>query len=71
MSILMAEFNELVRMVSKEIAERDAEIGRLKSALQEACDLLHHCLEWDDGGERSYEAICSFVNKHDKHIAGG
>ncbi len=31
--------------------------------LKEACDLLHSCLEWDNGGERSYDKIVEFLNK--------
>ena len=35
--------------------------------LKEACDLLHACLEWDNGGERDYEKIVEFLNR----IEGG
>jgi len=44
--------------------------------LAEALELLHSCLEWDNGGEREYEKIVAFLNqslnygskKEDKHF---
>jgi len=41
----------------------EAEIIKLKSQLNTATELLHGCLEWDNGGERDYEAIVAFVNE--------
>ena len=41
----------------------EAEIIKLKSQLNTATELLHDCLEWDNGGERDYEAIVAFVNE--------
>ena len=41
----------------------EAEIIKLKSQLNTATELLRSCLEWDNGGERDYEAIVAFVNE--------
>jgi len=40
------------------------EIIKLKSQLNTATELLHSCLEWDNGGERDYEKIVAFLNEH-------
>lgn len=34
--------------------------------LKQACDLLHSCLEWDNGGERDYDKIVEFLNRVEK-----
>ena len=36
---------------------------RFERQLKTACDLLHSCLEWDNGGERDYEKIVAFLNE--------
>lgn len=41
--------------------------NELESKLQEACELLHFCLEWDNGGDREYERIVKFLNENEEY----
>ena len=50
-----AHWDEWLRLV--------AESESLKTQLDTAKELLHSCLEWDNGGERDYEAIVAFLNE--------
>jgi hypothetical protein len=59
---------EDVKLMEKKLERTTDVLKNPKDIVQEACDLLNDCLEWNNGGERSYGAICEFINKYDRGI---
>jgi hypothetical protein len=43
-------------------------LNAMNNDLEEACRLLHSCLEWDNGGERDYTNIVAFLNRVESRL---
>ena len=56
----------LAQLVAEALLQRDearAELAKLKEQIQTANKHLHSCLEWANGGERSYQEIIDYLNQ--------
>ena len=54
------------KLLAQLVAEALEQRNKARVELRKASRLLHDCLEWDNGGERSYQAIVDFLNETDE-----
>lgn len=55
------ELYEYLQLISR-VDKAEAKVSELSTQLKVAVELLHLCLDWDNGGERYYDKICDFLN---------